>query len=285
MRVPLEPPQSAIVMQILYAKSKWERWEAPLAEFVREARADGFDATEIYLGPLGVPPKEVRAVHGGEGMRLVGQILTEGVTPAQHLDSLERQAALVLECEPILVNCHAGRDYFGFRDNLAVLERVVDLEEESGVPFVVETHRGRATYSAVETRHYLETLPELRLAADFSHWMVVHESDLSGQEDNVDLAVAHSFHVHARVGYEEGPQVPDPRAPEWAGHVDRHVGLWQRIVDRRQAGGSAFLTITPEFGPPQYMHTLPFSNTPVADAWEVNVYMKGLLQRSLRSGA
>ena len=269
-------------MQILYAKSKWERWEAPLDQFVRDTRVDGFDATEIYLGPLGIAPEEVRSAHANEGLRLVGQMLTDGATPGEHLKSLEAQAGLVLECDPILVNCHAGRDYFPFGDNVRILERLIDLEEESGVPFVVETHRGRCTYSAVETRHYLEELPELRLAADLSHWMVVHESDLSNQDGNVDAAIQHSFHIHARVGYEEGPQVPDPRAPEWQGHVDRHLALWQRIVDRRIQGGAAFLTITPEFGPPHYMHTLPFSNAPVADAWEVNVYMKSLLQRTLR---
>jgi hypothetical protein len=45
--------------------------------------------------------------------------------------------------------------------------------------------------------------------------------------------------------------------------------------------GSSVLTITPEFGPPNYMHTLPYSNAPVADVWEVNVYMKELLAEAL----
>ena len=58
--------------------------------------------------------------------------------------------------------------------------------------------------------------------------------------------------------------------------------LWQRIVDRHHAAGSEILTITPEFGPPTYMHTLPFTNEPVADTWEVNVYMRDLLAKELR---
>lgn len=112
--------------------------------------------------------------------------------------------------------------------------------------------------------------------------MVVHESDLSDQDHNVELAITRSDHIHARVGYEEGPQVSDPRAPEWERHLANHLRLWQRIIDHHRSSGSALLTITPEFGPPNYMHTLPFTNKPVADTWKVNVYMRDLLARELR---
>lgn len=97
----------------------------------------------------------------------------------------------------------------------------------------------------------------------------------------MELAIERSDHIHARVGYEEGPQVPDPRAPEWRGHVDRHLEIWRRIAEVRRRDGSARLTVTPEFGPPNYMHTSPFSKEPVADAWEVNVYMRDMLREAL----
>ena len=57
---------------------------------------------------------------------------------------------------------------------------------------------------------------------------------------------------------------------------------WQRIVDRRRETGAAVLTICPEFGPPDYMPTLPYTRQPVADLWEVNLHMKELLQNRLR---
>ena len=31
--------------------------------------------------------------------------------------------------------------------------------------------------------------------------------------------------------------------------------------------------MTPEFGPDGYLHTLPFTNAPVADLWEINTWM------------
>ena len=111
--------------------------------------------------------------------------------------------------------------------------------------------------------------------------MVVHESDLSDQEEALALAIGRSRHIHARVGYEEGPQVPDPRAPAWQGHVAWHLALWQRIADAQQTTGAERLTVTPEFGPP-YMHTQPFMEEPVADTWEVNGYMRDLLKKALR---
>jgi hypothetical protein len=181
------------------------------------------------------------------------------------------------------MNCHAGRDIFPFEANVAIFQRLIELGTETGIPLLVETPRRRPTYSAVETRRYVEALPELRLTADFSHWMVVHETDLSDQEETLDLAIERSSHIHARVGFEEGPQVPDPRAPEWEQHVQRHLALWQRIVEARRREGAAILTITPEFGPPNYMHTHPFSNEPVADVWEINVYVKDLLERVLET--
>lgn len=278
---PAHHPSSPPAMRILFSKSKWEMWDDPLEAFVRRAKGDGYEATELYLKPVVEPPDEIVALHREHGLALIGQLLTEGSTVDDHLRSLEAQFELALACDPILINGHAGRDRFSFEENVRIFRRYLELGRASGIPVVVETHRGRPTYSATETRRYLEALPELRLTADFSHWMVVHESDLADLGDAVELAIQRSPHVHARVGYEEGPQVPDPRAPEWARHVENHLALWRRIVRHQREAGAELLTITPEFGPPNYMHTLPFSNTPVADTWEVNGYMKELLQREL----
>ena len=38
------------------------------------------------------------------------------------------------------------------------------------------------------------------------------------------------------------------------------------------------LTITPEFGPPPYLVTLPFTQQPLTDQWAVNVFMMNLLK-------
>lgn len=268
-------------MRIVFTKSKWEMWHEPLRSFLERAKADRFDATEIFLHTEKAPAAEITEMHREFGLDLIAQILTQGDTPDAHLRSLEEQFQFALACRPIRVNHHAGRETFSFDDNVRIFERMIELGRENGVPVTTETHRGRPTFSATDTRRYLEAIPELRLTADFSHWMVVHESNLDDQEETLALAIARSDHIHARVGYEEGPQITDPRAPEWQSHVDRHVALWQRIVDHHHTTGSPSLTVTPEFGPPNYMHTLPFSNEPVADVWEINVFMRDMLRDAL----
>ena len=97
----------------------------------------------------------------------------------------------------------------------------------------------------------------------------------------MERAIARSFHVHARVGHAEAPQVPDPRAEEWRPALEAHLRWWQRIVDKRKESGASTLTICPEFGPAPYMVTLPDTGRPIADLWEVNRFMKDFLEDRL----
>jgi hypothetical protein len=270
-------------LKLIFGKSKWEMWDNPLEVFLQRVIQSGFGATEIYLGSLQESPAAIARLHTAYGLRLIGQILTQGQTVQDHIQSLESQFEFAAQCNVVFINSHTGRDIFGFEENVKIFERLTELSQSSGIPILVETHRGRPTYSAIETRKYLEAIPALRLTADFSHWMVVHESGLEDQRLNVDLAITRADYIHARVGYAEGPQIPDPRAPEWGHAVDRHLQLWQQIIDQSKKDGKENLYITPEFGPPAYMHTAPFTNQPVGDVWEQNVYMKELLTSKLET--
>lgn len=258
-------------------------WDDPLEVFLQRVKTSGFEFTEIYLGSLRESSVDIARLHTIYGLRLIGQILTQGQTYQDHIKSLESQFEFATHCQVVFINSHAGRDIFDFAENIQIFQRITQLSQSSGIPILVETHRGRPTYSAIETRKYLEAVPELRLTADFSHWMVVHESGLDDQRENIDLAITRADHIHARVGYAEGPQIPDPRAPEWRQAVERHLQLWQRIIDQHKRIGRESLYITPEFGPPAYMHTTPFTNQPVGDVWEQNVYMKDLLVSKLET--
>lgn len=261
-------------MQIRTGKSKWEMWSDPLKAFLARAKNDGFEAVEIYLKSLTEPVNEITELIGENDLILIGQILTEGKNYREHIDSLKEQFEFAERLSPKFINTHAGRDIFPFHENIEIYNTIIDLIRQSKIPVYIETHRGRPTYSAVETRKYLEEIPELEITADFSHWTVVHESDLSDQKDTIDLAISRSGYIHARPGYQEGPQITDPRAPEWKGIVEMFTSWWQKIIEVQSAKGRELLVITPEFGPPGYMHTIPFTNKPVADVWELNVYMK-----------
>ena len=137
------------------------------------------------------------------------------------------------------------------------------------VPVSNETHRGRILYNPWVTSRMLERFPSLKLCCDFSHWVCVCERLLDTETDIIQQAADHCIHLHARVGYEEGPQVPDPRAPEYQLHVEAHERWWKMVWDSQIARNVSVSTLTSEYGPLNYLHTLPFSQTPVANLWEV----------------
>lgn len=269
-------------MKIIVTKSNWELSHLDLAEMCDRVAAVGFAATETNLPNLTVSAAEIRRCHAQSGLQLVAQISTQGSTAVEHMRSLEERYLFAIETEPLFVNSQTSRDFFAFADHVAIFEKGQELVARYGVPLRHETHRSRAFYAVGATRHLLEALPELEITADFSHWVCVHESDLSDQEQGVEVAMRAARHIHARVGFDEGPQVSDPRNPAYASWMDLFLNWWQRICDLRREAGDAFLTITPEFGPVPYMPLAGIQAVPVADAWECNLWMMRHLRHQLQ---
>ncbi len=178
---------------------------------------------------------------------------------------------------PLYINCHSGRDYFSFDQGKSFIDHTVELAKSTGIKICHETHRSRLLYSAPVTRHYIDSCPNLRVTFDVSHWCNVHESFLADQVETVEVTLPRVDHVHARIGHPEGPQVNDPRAPEWEAAVKAHFAWWDKIIELKKMKGDT-LTVLTEFGPPDYMPTLPYTRQPLADQWAVNVYMMHLLR-------
>lgn len=268
-------------MELLVIRSKWDLDALPLEQFLEKVYGWGFDGSEIHLPSLHASPQECIERHEALELKFVAMITTEGRTADEHCASLEERFAAAIQYKPILINCHTGRDIFSLDDNLKIFRKSLVLSEESSVPICHETHRGRATFSTLSTRALLEALPSLQLNADFSHWCCVHESLLQDQQETLALAVAHAGYIHARVGHMEGPQVNDPRAPEWQSELNAHFGWWEEIVRTRTRSGAPFTAVCPEFGPHPYMPAAPFTRLPVADIQEVVVFMMELLRQRL----
>jgi hypothetical protein len=167
---------------------------------------------------------------------------------------------------------------------MELIRSVQNFSRETGIPVVHETHRGKFSFAAHVTREFLESEPELRICADFSHWCNVAESLLEDQQEALDLAISRADHIHARVGFQEGPQIPDPRASEWKEVLNRHMGWWDKILLRAKTESREYFTITPEFGPYPYMTILPHTREPVSNQWDINVYMMQLLKQRYRDG-
>jgi sugar phosphate isomerase/epimerase len=268
-------------MQILFAKANWELSHLSVREFVDHVAAAAYDATEIYLPARPETTTEIRELHEAAGLKIVSHIATEGSTPDDHLRSLEERYLRAVELRPLFINSHTGKDHFSFADSLRIFEAGERLVAEHGVPLLHETHRGRALFSAPGALAFLRELPSLRLTADFSHWVCVHESDLTDQPEAMATAMQAAGHIHARVGFDEGPQVSDPRNPAHAVWLERFTGWWKQILDHRRAEDREWFTITPEFGPEPYMPLAGASPHPVGDAWEYNSWMHRHLRETL----
>ncbi|MCW3093746.1 MAG: sugar phosphate isomerase/epimerase [Ferruginibacter sp.] len=174
--------------------------------------------------------------------------------------------------KPLYINCHSGKDYFSYEDNKKIVEYTLDLSKKSGIKIYDETHRSRMLFAAPVAKKFLETIPAIRITFDVSHWCNVSESLLQDQQETIHLALQRTDHIHARIGHPEGPQVNDPRAPEWKAAVEAHFAWWDAIVALKKQKGEV-LTVLTEFGPRDYMPSLPYTLQPLADQWAINVYM------------
>ncbi len=155
----------------------------------------------------------------------------------KHLQQFKSTLEAAASLKPVYINCHSGRDHFSFDQNKAFIDFTTELNVKTKVPIYHETHRGRILYSAPISRQFMEKHPSLRLTLDISHWCNVHESLLNDQLETVKLAISRTDHIHTRVGHAEGPQVNDPRAPEWKDAVScafRLVGSGGRTKKKRR---------------------------------------------------
>lgn len=247
-------------------------------EFFRKTKEAGYDGVELWAPKDNADGDDILALAAKYELSLGLLCGGSDKNPNTHLEQFDTALKKAIDMRPLYINCHSGRDWFEFEQNKAFIELTTKASAASGIPIYHETHRGRMLFAAHVTRKFIEATPALRLTLDISHWCNVHESLLGDQEEAVALALARTDHIHARVGHGEGPQVNDPRAPEWETAVNRHLAWWDKVVEIKSNAGMP-LTMLTEFGPPFYMPTLPYTRQSVADQWDINLYMKTLLRK------
>lgn len=248
------------------------------AQFCERIKADGFDGAEIWYPADAKGQQEVQEAFAKNGLRFGILIGSGDANPKTNLDQFARMLESAIKTKPLYINCHSGKDYFSFADNKFFMELTSQLSKSSGIPVYHETHRGKSLYSAPITKGFIDSLPDLRLTLDISHWCNVHESMLDDQKETIALALSRTDHIHARIGHPEGPQVNDPRAPEWKFAVDAHFAWWDKVVEQKKKEGKR-MTILTEFGPPDYMPTMAYTRQPLADQWQINKYMMETLRK------
>lgn len=266
-------PKSA---NITYFCTDWAR-DVPWDDFCKRIADVGFDGVETWVPTDSTAIREMMEAFRKYRLAYIFLCSGSGSDFETYLSSYKLALERAVALNPTRINSHTGKDHFSFEQNQTLIELADSICRAQQVPIMHETHRGRFAFAAHITQTYLERLPNLRLTLDISHWCTVHESMLHDQPKAVSLALQRTDHIHARIGHPQGPQVNDPRAPEWQETVQRHLEWWDTIVAVHAAQNTA-LTITTEFGPPDYLPTLPYTRQPVADQWDINKHMFNLLK-------
>ncbi|HEV7298004.1 MAG TPA: TIM barrel protein [Tepidisphaeraceae bacterium] len=258
-------------MKLQFVRHLWgvnEPWETCFPKL----KAAGFTAIETAL-PTEAERPRFKKLLNEHGFGFIAMAFSGGPDVQAHVRSFREQVEQASEFGAMKITSHAGRDAWSPAEADAFFREALAIEKSIGLPVGHETHRGRQMFNPWQARDLLERHPSLNICADFSHWVCVAERLLGDCDDIIKLTAERTIHLHARVGYEEGPQVPDPRAPEYAGALAAHERWWDMVWQSQRSRGVAVSTLTPEFGPPGYMHTLPYTGQPVANLWEICHWM------------
>ncbi|MEH6306327.1 TIM barrel protein [Olivibacter sp. CPCC 100613] len=246
--------------------------------FLEKVKKAGYDGYDLWLPDCKKDRHLLYNFLQKHEMTLVThQHAANGRTFNEFKASYVRELLACAEPGPLLINSHTGRDYFPLEQHIVLVDIAEEISAKTGVVIVHETHRGRLGYSPQMMQTIFNLRKQVKITADFSHWTCVTESMLQYFENTVKEAIRRTRHVHARIGYEQGPQVPDPRAAKYQYALNHFLYWWDQIVETNKEIGTKLLSFTTEFGPFPYMPADPVTSEPLADQFELNCFMKNLL--------
>ncbi|VUC20279.1 unnamed protein product [Clonostachys rosea] len=268
---------------------KWAAWFPELKE-------QGYAGVEIELtGRSAESLRQLRDIGDDAGIEMTVLMHTawpahigarpKGLTPAIHLEVYRENLELACMLRPVRINVQSGADYWTLDESVDFYQKTLEIDKQLGLTDIVshETHRNRSLFTPYTTKYILERVPNLRITADVSHWVVCCERRLDlAQEDKeiLDLLVPRVFHMHCRVGTTQSSQCPDPEDPIFKDEREFFDRLWLRIVKAR-AKDSDMITFVPEYGPfPYHPHGSVKTFAQIANS--EGVRLQNLFEESLK---
>ncbi|GAA4489295.1 sugar phosphate isomerase/epimerase family protein [Gluconacetobacter asukensis] len=246
-------------------------------QIIEEMRAATFDGIEARIPDNAQDATDKGRLLRQEGVPYIAIALTgggviprQGAPLADHLADLRAALDRAAIMQPRFVNVLGGNDRWGATQQADFINQADEIGRQVGLRCVFETHRSRILSSPWIALDVLNQCPDAQFTLDISHWIVTCERLLDDPLDDFSAFIDRVHHLQARVGYDQGPQVPHPGAPEYAAALAFHQHVWAQVWAAHARRGYAVTTLTPECGPDGYLHTLPFTNAPVADLWALN---------------
>ena len=144
--------------------------EAPLAEKFDRVREAGFDGMAIDLGALTMEQAQATVPHF-ERTGLAGGLTAFPTS----IDALRPALELAQRIGAPFVVVIGQEMPLQVADMVPVIEGWLRLAEREAMPIQFETHRNCITNDLYTTVQLLDAIPQMRLAADLSHYVVDRE--------------------------------------------------------------------------------------------------------------
>jgi len=207
--------------------------------------ARGYVGIETNPLMFGKKTDEARRIIEDHGLKFLSRAHTFGATVEDHLGWVKRcvEASHAFGTPHVIVQ--SGADYFDDAQIDEYFTATAQLEADSGLRFAHETHRSCILYSPWVTARVLDRWPDIWLASDYTHFVIVAERYLDTEAALLARFAPRVIHIDARVGTPESPQVADPRTDRTS------LPIFEKWWDEIHAAGN-LATVVPEFGPAPY---------------------------------
>jgi hypothetical protein len=175
------------------------------------------------------------------------------------------------EMDASLVNIIGGVTPLRPEDAVPFVERWMREASEAGIPTLFETHRDSLLNDLYFTLQLIDLVPEMRLCADLSHFVVDREmrEPISDRDQAyIDLILGRSDCFQGRVANREQVQI-QIGFPQHAAWVDVFRNWWKAGMQswRRRNADDATLIFLCELGPPPYAIT-DGEQRELSDRWD-----------------
>ena len=225
----------------------------------------GFDGMAIDLGASDVSvAHEVRP-----------HMDTNGLTPLivafpKTIESLEETLHMAADFGAPFVDVIGQVMPLALDDMVPVIETWMTMSDRIGMPIQFETHRNCITNDLYVTLQLLDRVPEMRICADLSHYVVDREFWFPLSEHDLNLMSrilqrSDSFQGRVASRQQIQLQLDFPQNKKW---VDLFKGWWREgLADWRARNPSGDCIFVCELGPPEYAMTGP-DGREMSNRWE-----------------
>lgn len=247
----------------------------PYAQVCEMVAAAGFDGLAIDLGAA-----DVDAAH-----KVRPYLEAFGLTPLivafpKTVEGFRETLELAKEFDAPFVDVIGQVMPITLDEMEPVIRRWLEMSDDVGMPIQFETHRNCITNDLYTTLQLIERIPEMRLCADLSHYVVDREfwHPLSAHDLGLMSRIlerSDSFQGRVASRQQIQLQLDFPQHRKW---VELFKGWWREGLqswrDRNETGDCIFVC---ELGPPEYAMTGP-DGREMSNRWDEAQVIKGWIE-------